>query len=453
MAILGDIGRSNLGEFVQGLKSERIQAQNQKIQQQQFQSQEALRGEQLKALQLSNQATEAKAARENRFISFDSQEWINKFPSPEVAEFSKQTAIQAGVATEDGFTAGVYNQWLANRGADKQYVQGIADAGVRGSTRRVAELNDEISKIKDKKNNGHTLSDNENTRLESLIKLQDDARIRLANDKNMLTQVNPMFAKAEERERIRTDKKQFLINQGAPAAEVEKMTDQGLDFAIKAKQDEAAARAAGAKKEAELTAKAKVEDEIGSIDPDAFKNETTLRKEFTQLAGDFRTIRDSHRRVLAASKLKTGAGDLALIFNYMKILDPKSVVRESEFRQAEISGNIPERVRQAFGKALKGEKLSTQMRNEFLASAKSLFSTSDKQHNQRVSEFTKLATRNKLNPKNVVIKFTSAPGNDDLTKVFDVPLGASGEITLPPDIDPNNITPEQARTLLQQRRS
>ena len=53
----------------------------------------------------------------------------------------------------------------------------------------------------------------------------------------------------------------------------------------------------------------------------------------TQLA-DFRATRRAYGRIESAAKRKGPASSLAMVFNYMKMLDPGSVVRESEFQTA-----------------------------------------------------------------------------------------------------------------------
>jgi len=57
---------------------------------------------------------------------------------------------------------------------------------------------------------------------------------------------------------------------------------------------------------------------------------SALRKEFNSRVGDFTDVSDAYSRVLASvgpGNEGTPAGDIALIFNYMKMLDPGSPVR------------------------------------------------------------------------------------------------------------------------------
>lgn len=136
---------------------------------------------------------------------------------------------------------------------------------------------------------------------------------------------------------------------------------------------------------------------------DIANRESSLRKEFTGLSKTFRDVRDSFARVQESAKEPSAAGDLALIFNFMKMLDPGSVVRESEFATAQNAAGIPERIRAQYNKALAGERLAPKTRQDFTKRANQLFKRQDTQHQRRVQTFTGIARRNRLNIKNVVI--------------------------------------------------
>ena len=76
---------------------------------------------------------------------------------------------------------------------------------------------------------------------------------------------------------------------------------------------------------------------------------------------------------IAASNDGTPAGDLALIFNYMKMLDPGSTVREGEFATAQNAAGVPDRVRNAVNQLISGERLSDAQRKNFTEQAKLIF--------------------------------------------------------------------------------
>ena len=96
------------------------------------------------------------------------------------------------------------------------------------------------------------------------------------------------------------------------------------------------------------------------------KSAKDLRGEFINQSKVFVSVRDAYNRVEASAKDPSPAGDLSMIFNYMKILDPGSVVRESEFATAANSGSVPQRIRAQYNKVVAGERLDKNMRADFL---------------------------------------------------------------------------------------
>ena len=62
-----------------------------------------------------------------------------------------------------------------------------------------------------------------------------------------------------------------------------------------------------------------------------------------------------------------------MIFTYMKVLDPTSVVREGEQATAQNAAGIPERTRNLYNKLMTGERLTKSQRADFVKSAVGLF--------------------------------------------------------------------------------
>src|SRR3990167_3603557 len=59
--------------------------------------------------------------------------------------------------------------------------------------------------------------------------------------------------------------------------------------------------------------------------------EDKLRGDYEQEVKDLVTVRNQYDRIAVAMKEQTPASDISLVFAYMKMLDPTSVVRESEY--------------------------------------------------------------------------------------------------------------------------
>lgn len=138
---------------------------------------------------------------------------------------------------------------------------------------------------------------------------------------------------------------------------------------------------------------------------DQFGRANTLRDEFTRLTGDYRVVRDAFSNIETAARSQTGAGDMSMLYSFVKLLDPTSVVRESEFATAAASGSYGERIQGAVQRIISGERLPDSLRNAFLAEAQNIYRTQTRTYQQTEQTYRDLATRNQIDPANVVLPF------------------------------------------------
>jgi hypothetical protein len=144
--------------------------------------------------------------------------------------------------------------------------------------------------------------------------------------------------------------------------------------------------------------------EAGEPGPD-IKGERELRKEFAGETKDFVKVRDSFGRILSSAEEPTPAGDLSMIFNYMKMLDPGSVVRESEFEVAAKARPLIERMGlswDAVKTAWEGKRLTPKQRQDFLNRARMLYSRQQAQFNRTKDRYGKLASSYGYAPERIV---------------------------------------------------
>jgi hypothetical protein len=128
---------------------------------------------------------------------------------------------------------------------------------------------------------------------------------------------------------------------------------------------------------------------------------TTLRKEATAQLSEYQKFGDAWGRVQEAAMNPSPANDIALIFAYMKILDPASAVREGEFATAANAGSIPQRVWARYNKLMRGEELNAEQRNDFLSSAYGLVRSQHRNAQRIVDRYGNLAAGYGVNPKAV----------------------------------------------------
>jgi hypothetical protein len=101
--------------------------------------------------------------------------------------------------------------------------------------------------------------------------------------------------------------------------------------------------------------------------------ETKFRKEYNDQTKPYQEVKSAYGRVLSSED--SAVGDLSLIFGYMKMLDPGSVVREGEFATAQNAAGVPERITNIYNKVATGQRLSPSQRESFKGQAKGLYNS------------------------------------------------------------------------------
>jgi hypothetical protein len=134
----------------------------------------------------------------------------------------------------------------------------------------------------------------------------------------------------------------------------------------------------------------------------AFGNEKDLRSEFTAQAKPFVELAQAYQKIETAAKNNTSAGDIALIYGFMKVLDPGSVVREGEFATAANAGGVADTVRNMYNRALSGQRIGENIRNDFLGQARNIIESQRVLSDDMVARYTGVAQNYKLDPNQVV---------------------------------------------------
>ena len=171
--------------------------------------------------------------------------------------------------------------------------------------------------------------------------------------------------------------------------------------------DSKIAKAQSDKERAELKA------ELDSSET-TFKRSNTIRNRYDKKSGAFEKVRDAHSRIKASAKSPDAAGDMALIFNYMKMLDPGSTVMEGEFRTAAGAASVPERLKGAYNRVLSGENLTPKQRKEFVGRAEKLMVVAKKQQAQDKSDAISLGAQYGVTENDLFGSPLTRPENVDI---------------------------------------
>lgn len=108
---------------------------------------------------------------------------------------------------------------------------------------------------------------------------------------------------------------------------------------------------------------------------DRFKTELDTIKTYRSedAVKTYTATRDGFEKVRSGAQLDSAQGDISLVYGFMKMLDPTSVVREGEFATAQNSGGIPDTVVNAYNRAISGERLTPDQRKQFVQAAASQY--------------------------------------------------------------------------------
>lgn len=97
-----------------------------------------------------------------------------------------------------------------------------------------------------------------------------------------------------------------------------------------------------------------------------------INGDVTKLLKDTTLIHKTANDLAKLQKMPSGPASIALVFKFMKALDPTSVVREGEFATAENSAGVPEGVRNMYNRFMNGERLGENQIQQFVATAQGL---------------------------------------------------------------------------------
>jgi hypothetical protein len=125
-----------------------------------------------------------------------------------------------------------------------------------------------------------------------------------------------------------------------------------------------------------------------------FENEMTLKKTFAAepVYKAYSEMQSAYGQITDSLKQASPAGDLAAATKFMKLLDPGSVVRESELGMAMAASGALDRATNYAQMRINGTKLTADQRKDFQQLSDQLFGTATNAYNQKRGEFEQMGT-------------------------------------------------------------
>lgn len=95
-----------------------------------------------------------------------------------------------------------------------------------------------------------------------------------------------------------------------------------------------------------------------------------LMGKWKQVADDYLVVKRNFMTIENGYNQKDGAGDIAMVFGFMKMLDPPSTVREGEFAKATDTGGLLQKMEQWAAQIERGDQLSQEQRESLITLAR-----------------------------------------------------------------------------------
>ena len=130
-----------------------------------------------------------------------------------------------------------------------------------------------------------------------------------------------------------------------------------------------------------------------------FENEMKLKSEFKSepVYKAYQEMQSAYGQITDSLKSNSPAGDLAAATKFMKLLDPGSVVRESELAMAMSASGALDRARNYAELRISGKKLTPDQRKDFQQLSDQLFSTATTVYNTKRNELVEQGSAYGLN--------------------------------------------------------
>lgn len=133
-----------------------------------------------------------------------------------------------------------------------------------------------------------------------------------------------------------------------------------------------------------------------------YKMEKELRGEVSKVASEYNDVNNSYKTLQNLSASPSPAGDISIVFAYMKMLDPSSTVREGEQAQASNAGGIDTKVRNMYNYLLTGQRLTPEQRADFVKQAQTLYNVRETKYKADLDRYRGIASRYKLDLRNII---------------------------------------------------
>jgi hypothetical protein len=176
--------------------------------------------------------------------------------------------------------------------------------------------------------------------------------------------------------------------------------------------------------------------------PASFEDEGKLRGEVQQLPS-YKNLSQAlpvYKSMVDAAGRNDRGSDVNLIYGFAKVMDPGSVVRESEMSVSQAIATMPQQLQQTIKSQLSGEgRLSPEVRQQIMREAQSRVESYKGMYENDAGMYGEVAKKYKADPERVVPRFGDIP----VFKPPEAPTAASPAATTDGAVAVNPTTGER----------
>ena len=161
---------------------------------------------------------------------------------------------------------------------------------------------------------------------------------------------------------------------------------------------------------------------FGQTKQDRFKQEQDIRKDYisTPEVKAFNEMKTSFGQINAGLNTKSAAGDLTAATKFMKLLDPGSVVRESELYLAMNATGVLDKATNYYARLARGEKLTPSQREDFRNVANQLFKAAENTKLNYDKQYEEIAKSNNLDPSKIIVNYKPTQPSQQIRNKADI---------------------------------
>lgn len=243
-----------------------------------------------------------------------------------------------------------------------------------------------------------------------------DAALKLEDERRTAKQFPVLHQQKDAEMRKAKSEAEKAVIEAKYAEELKKLDIEkaGVEMGLTRAQTEKAI--ADAKKLDADTQKLIIENTAAKARGDAlnpekvFQMEKQLRDEYVKRTGQFTELRGTFDTIKASAADGSGAGDVALVTGFMKMLDPGSVVRETEFANARDTAGLIGMLTATAKKLKDGQFLTPEQRASFANLAAKYMEATAKYEKEIRSDLTGVVRAWSLSEDNVFGASRGQPG-------------------------------------------